>query len=678
MPSAGSTWQQQLLAWFTPQMAAVAPVTVLIDPDGLYQDPAILAAIDGAGFSILRFDDPLRFRLAYEREFRERWDREERTRALVIHSSLPADVLPYDLTEQVALADHIHTVRLGDYFDRLDPNLLLTLDRNLLGELWQAYQQKQPLQGGVNATADYLLAELYHLHPDAWQTTAEHLSALLAHHYRGRKLPGELVSRLVARLEARFRNWPLQELWGDRAIFYRFLSERWPLFLAREIAASQDGLIEATRALDPIVAGPVDLPFGDKEVRVYLDTLFLDGQIPPVKGVDRRALPADWMRLGVAPLTDADRAERFQLKTEQLAAEIPATDAPHQQWLAFGRRLGEWLAARWRLALPAEAESNARAFHLKAEKAFAEWLQSRFSGLLCLPPVPAPLVVHQVAPHMAKGWNAQGKPKRALIVVDGMNWAQWSLLRQDLLLGCEKEIQEGSILAFVPSITQVSRQAIFAGDLPWNFADSIHTTAKEEGRWRSFWEGHGAMKPQVGYLLYGEGEPSESFLDRLDALTSKPVTRVVGLVLGQVDKLTHGTAGVMSGRELQKSVAAWAETGLLHRVIEHLLTAGYEIWLTADHGNVECTGVGNPDTGSLTEERSERALVFSYKNLRDATAAKFPTAVQWGEAGLPDTYFPLVAANFAAFTGAGKQTLSHGGISIEEMVVPFVRLERKG
>ncbi|MFZ5823441.1 MAG: BREX-3 system phosphatase PglZ [Bacillota bacterium] len=679
MEASGSSWKQQLLAWFTPAIATIAPVTVLIDPDGLYQDPELLAEIEGAGFAILRFDDPLRFRLTYEREYRERWDRGEKTRSLVIHSPLAGEALPFDLTEQVAMPEHIRSVKLGDFFDRLDPNLLLALDRDLLGKLWQVYKTKPPQQGGVNATADYLLAHVFQLYPESWHTELALLAALLAHHYQGRTLPKALVDRLVARLSAHFPEWPLQALWANKLTFYRFLGERWPLFLEREIAAAQGHQIHETpyAALALAVDGPADLPFGEKEVRVYLDTLFLEGLVPPVKNVDQRAIPADWMRLGVAPLTEEDRVERFRRQTERLAAEMPTAADSHLHWLSFGRKVGEWLAARWRLTLPTAVETEAQALHAEAEQRFATWLTARFNGLLSLPPVPQPLVVHQVAPHMAKGWEAQGRPKRALIVVDGMNWAQWSVLRRELAPAADQQLHEGAILALVPSITQVSRQAIFAGDLPWSFAKSIHTTGKEETLWRSYWEGQGALKPQVGYLLYGDGESGVSFLGRLEDLTSRPATRIIGLVLGQIDRLTHGIAGVMSSRELQKSVAAWGESGLLRQVVDHLLGAGYEVWLTADHGNIEAVGVGNPGTGHLTEERSERVLVFSHANLREAWAAKFPNAIPWEGAGLPDDYLPLVATGLDAFTTTGMHTLSHGGISIEEMMVPFVRMEQK-
>lgn len=672
-----SSWHRRLLERFTPQMASVAPVTILIDPDGLYEDPALLASIEKAGFAILRFDDPLRFRVTYEREYRERWDRGEKTRPLVIHSTLPGDQLPYDLVEEVALADHIITVKLADFFDRLDPNMVLSLDRDLLGRLYERYQEKPPLHGGENATADYLLTELFGLRPDQWQTDSSLLAALMAYHYEGRKLPACLVDRLVSRLSTRFPEWPLQRLWTDRELFFAFVGERWGRYVYQVTAAARGEARDATAPY--LVEGPADLPFGEKEVRVYLDTLFLEGLVSPVKDIDPSTLPAEaeWMQLGIAPVTEEDQLRRFRRQTEQLQQELPSGFTTHRQWLAYGRKLGEWLSSRWSLSLPQEDEAAAQALHSEAERRFTAWLVEHFSALLSLPPIPQPWVVHQVAPHMAWGWAANGRPKRALVVVDGMNWAQWSVLRRQLNLGPNVEFQEHSTLAFLPSITQVSRQAIFAGDLPRSFAASISTNSQEAALWTRFWESQGAMKPQVGYLLYGEGESVDHFLTRLAVLTSKAPMRVIGLVLGQVDRLTHGAAGVVSSRELQKHVAAWGESGTLELVLTHLLDAGYEIFLTADHGNVEAVGVGNPQTGSLTEERSERALVFRHPALRDSVAEKFPNAVPWEGAGLPDDWNALLATGFEAFTTPGKLTLSHGGISIEEMVVPFVRMRQR-
>lgn len=672
-----SSWHRRLLARFTPQLASVAPVTILIDPDGLYEDPALLAAIEKAGFAILRFDDPLRFRVTYEREYRERWDRGEKTRPLVIHSTLPGNQLPYDVVEEVALADHIITVKVVDFFDRLDPNLVLALDRDLLGRLYERYQEKPPLHGGENATADYLLSELFGLRPDQWQTDSALLAALMTHHYEGRKLPARLVERLVSRLHGRFQEWPLERLWTDRELFFAFVAERWERYVS-EATAVAEGEVHSTTA-PYLIEGPVTLPFSDKEVRVYLDTLFLEGLIPPVKDIDPGALPteAQWMLFGIAAVTQEDQIRRFRQQTKQLQQELPTESANHRQWLAYGRKLGEWLSNRWSLFLPQEEEEAARALHLEAEQRFSAWLLEHFSALLSLPPIPQPWVVHQVAPHVARGWAGNGRPKKALVVVDGMNWAQWSVLRRYLNLGADVEFQEDSTLAFVPSITQVSRQAIFAGDLPRSFAASISTTSQEATLWTRFWESHGAMKPQVGYLLYGEGERVDHFLTRLATLTSKATMRVIGLVLGQVDRLTHGAAGVVSSRELQKNVAAWGESGTLEQVLTHLLNAGYEIYLTADHGNIEAVGVGNPKTGSLTEERSERALVFTHPALRDSVAEMFPNAVPWEGAGLPDNWHALLATGFEAFTTSGKLTLSHGGISIEEMVVPFVRMRQR-
>ena len=68
-------------------------------------------------------------------------------------------------------------------------------------------------------------------------------------------------------------------------------------------------------------------------------------------------------------------------------------------------------------------------------------------------------------------------------------------------------------------------------------------------------------------------------------------------------------------------------------------------------------------------------LVFAHEALRGQAAAMVPGSVAWSGPGLPDNYFVLLAPPGGAFTTAGAELIGHGGISIEEIVVPYVRLE---
>jgi hypothetical protein len=107
-----------------------------------------------------------------------------------------------------------------------------------------------------------------------------------------------------------------------------------------------------------------------------------------------------------------------------------------------------------------------------------------------------------------------------------------------------------------------------------------------------------------------------------------------------------------------------------------LLDRGFEIILTADHGNVEGLGIGKPNVGATGNERGERVHVFSDPLLRSNTAAKFPGSFEWPSIGLPDDYLPLIAPPLRAFITEARRTVAHGGICLEEVVVPFMTVTR--
>jgi hypothetical protein len=57
--------------------------------------------------------------------------------------------------------------------------------------------------------------------------------------------------------------------------------------------------------------------------------------------------------------------------------------------------------------------------------------------------------------------------------------------------------------------------------------------------------------------------------------------------------------------------------------------------------------------------------------------ARFATAIEWGTIGLPSDYFPLIAGHRKAFVPKEQCIVAHGGISIEELIVPLVEIGRK-
>ena len=62
---------------------------------------------------------------------------------------------------------------------------------------------------------------------------------------------------------------------------------------------------------------------------------------------------------------------------------------------------------------------------------------------------------------------------------------------------------------------------------------------------------------------------------------------------------------------------------------------GFAVYLTADHGNVTATGIGNPREGVLVETKGKRARVYDRPEFLEEVAAKFPDSMRWPNHGLP-------------------------------------------
>lgn len=109
-------------------------------------------------------------------------------------------------------------------------------------------------------------------------------------------------------------------------------------------------------------------------------------------------------------------------------------------------------------------------------------------------------------------------------------------------------------------------------------------------------------------------------------------------------------------------------------LLNMLLAEGFAVYITSDHGNVEAAGCGRPKEGVLAEIRGERVRIYSEDILRSRVASTFPDALCWKPLGLPEDFLPLLAPLRRAFVPDGQRTVAHGGITLEEMVVPFVRV----
>ena len=660
------TWRDTILNDFVPN---VSKLTLVADPDCLLTEEKLALELRGRGFDLIEFSDPVEFRYAYESKYRSIWDRGEHTDLVVVLRLQDAELesLPYDLLQ----AGRKLSFNLGDLFPNLSYPVIEKLDRSLLDSLFEAQRKSPPDRMGDNATKDFILRHVFGIAAELIGGEVELLRALLRLHYGKLQIPLMLAERLIQVLKGHdgFKAWPLSEIVPDDEAFFAFLQERWPLFLSRLGSAHQ--VREDSPEYGLKYPGPDRLPFDHQDIKVYIDNLFLEGKLTPVEAKGIEVDAGSWVRSGIATSGVDDDELRISRLFGLVEKELPTAEARYSDWTAFALKWAE-LSSLVHCGNSTEYQTRLREIGDALNTIFAAWLADHYSSLINLPPT-NPAMLHHVPRRLARDIEDSGSSRAALIVVDGLALDQWVTIRQLLQKqDANLVMRESATFAWIPTLTSVSRQSIFSGKPPLYFPSSINSTNSEEKLWKQFWEGHGLSRLDVAYQRgLGDGDAAGV----LDSAIHPGKTKVVGLVVDKVDKIMHGMQLGSAG--MHNQIKQWCHAGFLSAMVGQLLDYGYEVWLTVDHGNIQCDGKGRPSEGVIAETRGERVRVYPTPELRAQVAGAFPFAHEWQPVGLPADYFPLVAGGRDAFVNPGDAIVGHGGVAIEEVIVPLVKFERR-
>ena len=664
------SWRDQILKEFTPK---VARLTLVADPDGLLLEEGILQGIRERGFELIPFEDHVAFRYAYESRFRSRWDRGEQTDLVVVLHSPASDLgsLPYDLLQ----AGRRLSFSLGEIFPNLSYPIVADLDRGDLDALFNAQERHAPGTLGDNATKEFVLRHVFEIVPEFIEQPSDLLRALLHRHYRGQRIPAILDERFIQILRQTdmYDDWPLEIIIPDREAFFAFLQERWPVFLDRVAAREDRSAHEDKKPYGFALSGPAELPFEHHDIRIYIDNLFLEGFLQSIPHEYSETLAKTWASVGVRTEPTRDRSLRLARLIENIHSSIPGEDARHGEWFHFARVWAELtgLAHDPDDTLEEHSKQEIETLQSQVDGALTAWLARRYAGLINLPPAP-PVMLHHLLRFLARHLGEDRSRKVALLLVDGLSLDQWIVVRDSLLPKRPNIlIREHSIFAWIPTITSVSRQAALAGKPPIYFPNSIHTTNSEPILWTQFWMDQGLSQHEVAYAK-GLGDGS---LQQVEELLARPKTKVIGLIIDKIDKIMHGMELGTAG--MHNQVRQWAQQSYLADLLDLLLDRSFRVFLTSDHGNIEAVGCGRPAEGAVADLRGERVRIYSDRSLRSKVKARFPHSVEWDPIGLPDDYLPLISSQRTAFINEGQRIVSHGGITIEEVIVPLIQIERR-
>jgi hypothetical protein len=663
-----SLWSERILGEFPPDLARF---WIAADPDDVLLDERILSELRGRGFEVLPFEDAIAFRANYEARWRRAWDQGEPgpTKALVLHlRSAEPGTLPWDYVRQARLV----RLSLANLFPRLSYGVVHRLGAEYRETLFDAHAKHASQSLGEAATKEFILTHIFQLGPHLISGNVELWRELLRLHYRNTPLPTLLAGHVQGILWSKpaFEGLPVSELFASQATFLRAVQAAWERFLkGKGIEGSRVAEASSPEYVGDS-EGKIEIPFEHPDIRALIDTMFLDGNLHPILVQKVPSDVPDWLAVGIV----RDPAARRNLVCDglkRLLDTMPSENGSYRDWAAFAKSQGEILS-RFHALDHAHAkglDDMLKEVQQRSDELLASWVRKHYSDLPSLPAAAAPVMLHQVPRFLAMRRGA-GEKKVALLVFDGLATDQWVQIREHVIGRAPTLVfDEGACFAWLPTLTAVSRQALFSGLKPREFADSIAGTSAEPSLWSRFWKDQGL---RAGEILYRKGIRRIDQLDELAAELSKPSIKAAGLVVDTIDEIVHGA--VLGKRGIKSQIDSWCASGFVEQLFGLLLEQGFHVYLTADHGNVEAIGSGRPNQGVIAESRGERVRVYSTDLLRKKSAEQIPGTIELPSPALPPDFLPLFAGGRTAFANKGEPLVAHGGFSVEELIVPFVKV----
>ena len=548
-------------------------------------------------------------------------------------------------------------------FPKLNYPVIAGLDRAYLDAVDEAYEKHDGDQLTERETKEFVLMHCFSIVPKLIKTPVDLLKVLLSLHARKVRLPDFLVDYLLESLskDTTFETWPLADILPSREGSLRFLQDEWaalPRLSQRRIRRNDAGF-----------------RFSHEDVRAYIDTFFLDGSLTPVEQ-DRRDEPA---RLGhervwstiPKPMPCAGSVVCGRSSRQK----FPTAEASHRDWQQAAQRWAELVVLRWEWdeALDAADRTAWAILQAKVEDAFGQWMMQRYGSLHNLPYHQQPVMVHHIPRFLAVERTRKKLPRSpcscwmALPSTSGSCCGR--LLKPATRHGGSRNRRPSpgcrlSLPSPASRSSPGSRRC--TSRIPWR------RHRRKRAHWLRFWEDQGVQRPgsNSSRIWMVPHDP------KLETALANPRLSVLGIVWNKVDDIMHGMQMQTAG--MHNQVRLWASQGHLQQLLGRLHQEGFAVYLTADHGNVTATGIGNPREGVLAETRGKRARVYDRPEFRDEVATKFPESIRWPNYGLPPARHVLLAGDLKAFTDEGDEIVSHGGIALEEVMVPFVAITREG
>ena len=284
-----------------------------------------------------------------------------------------------------------------------------------------------------------------------------------------------------------------------------------------------------------------------------------------------------------------------------------------------------------------------------------------------------------------------------LILIDNFRYDQWRVLAKEL--APDFTIDEELYTSILPTATQYARNAIFSGLMPSQIKTMYpHLWVDEEEDEGKNLNEKMLIETQIAryrrhdtfsYNKVINSTAADRYIDTIKNLQENDLNV---LVMNFIDMLSHARTESLMVRELASNEAAyrsithsWIRHSAVTRLFRLLSNSGYTIVLTTDHGSIQVRNavkvVGDKNTNTNLRYKLGKTLGY---NPKEVFEIKEPTKAMLPAPNISTSYifatnddFFAYPNNFNHYVSYYRDTFQHGGISLEEMLIPIVTLRPK-
>lgn len=319
------------------------------------------------------------------------------------------------------------------------------------------------------------------------------------------------------------------------------------------------------------------------------------------------------------------------------------------------------IAQRWgRLEYlhPAEMAETESYWQLDHEigQLFYDFINREYDHLFFASYKDGPVTINQTMSYLGTLENE----RIALLCFDGMGFPEWFGLKEHLRSNKLRDFRESAIFALIPTLTFSSRTSLFTGEV---FLDKMGS------------ESSGFVKAVDNLFSNGRSTTKQLFKNT-DGKWNRNYLgyNVLGIIFDIIDNVGHKSILFSrSKKNMHQQLQDLYRQTQIALTISSLLSEGYRVFITSDHGCIWCYGNGIRADKYLVEERALRALVYPNRKLAEEFATNNNLILLEDKHILGDKVLVLPWGR-EMFNLDDKISISHGGIHIEEVVIPFVEV----